>query len=182
MLRISFSGILVLFLFLSNVKSYSQDHKPVFLGIQPGITKEDFYEDDEFDINILPFVFQTPVGKRVDIRLTSIINYHFGTDDNISDVGIFGILPVYIMKKEKVNLPSYGFYIGPLLGLGRNLMNEHNTLTVGIEPGYMFPTKKRFSVTLGLQIGGSYFDYDSQSDLWRNHFGIKVNLGFWLNN
>ena len=31
-----------------------------------------------------------------------------------------------------------------------------------------------------LALSGSYFDYDNQENVWRNHFGFKAKLGFWL--
>jgi len=30
-------------------------------------------------------------------------------------------------------------------------------------------------------LGGSYFTYDNQPNIWRSHFGFKVNIGFWVN-
>ena len=59
-------------------------------------------------------------------------------------------------------------------------MNNHYTYTVGVESGYMFPTHKSFTLNIGLQLGGSYFDYDNHENKWVNHFGPKINLGFWL--
>ena len=84
-------------------------------------------------------------------------------------------------KKDEINSKSGGFYIGPLLAIGRNLKNEHYTYTPAVETGFLFRTDKRFTASLGLQLGGSYFVYDELDPKWTNHFGIKANLGFWLN-
>lgn len=171
-------------LMLSAVMSstvFGQDKKPVFVGLQPGVTVEPFYEKGDFDVNVVPVVVQLPLAKRLDFRFTSLANYHFGSSSEFSDIGVQLIFPVYFRKKESTNELSHGLYLGPLIGGGRNLMNEHYTYIAGIETGYMFPTDNRFSLTLGLQLGGSYFSYDNEADLWRNHFGFKINLGFWLN-
>lgn len=150
----------------------AQDRKPIFIGLQPGITKEQFYDKGEFDVNIFPLVMQLPVTKQMDFRATLLANYHFVGENGFSDIGIFLIAPVFLKNKSNVNITSSGFYAGPLVGLGRNILNEHYTVTLGVEPGYMFPTDKRFTLTLGLQLGGSYFEYDNGETKWRNHFGF----------
>ena len=171
--------ICIVMLFVS--KSWAQEKKPLFLGIQPSVTKEQFYDEGEFDINIIPFVLQMPLTMKFDLRLTTLGNYHFGGTTGFSDLGLQLIAPVFMFsKKEATNSKSSGFYVGPVLGFGRNLINDHYTTTVAIEPGYMFSTENRFTIILGLQFGGSYFSYDDQSNIWRNHFGFKLNIGFWL--
>ena len=174
--------LLIIGIFMLSVnKVWAQEKKPLFLGIQPAVTKEQFYDAGEFDINIIPIVLQMPLSKKFDLRLTTLGNYHFGGTEGFSDLGLQAVVPYFIFsKKEKTNSKSHGFYAGPVLGFGRNLLNDHYTTTLGIEPGYMFETEKHFTLSLGLQFGGSYFTYDDQSDIWRNHFGFKLNLGWWL--
>jgi len=70
--------------------------------------------------------------------------------------------------------------LGYYLGLGRILINDHYTTTVAIEPGYMWETKKSFTITLGAQFGGSYFGYDSKPNKWVTHWGPKVTFGLWI--
>ncbi len=160
---------------------YGQSKNNVFIGIQPSITVEPFYESGEFDLNILPLVFETPVDLRINIRFLPSANYHFGGETSgFSDIGFFTVLPIYLKKTESVENQTYGFYIGPVLGFGRNLINHHYTSTVAVEPGFMFQAKKRFTINLGGQFGASYFAYDSQPNKWLSHFGAKVSLGFWL--
>lgn len=36
---------------------------------------------------MIPFTIQTPLSKRIDIRLTTIENYHFGGETGYSDIG-----------------------------------------------------------------------------------------------
>jgi hypothetical protein len=172
--------ISALYIFQSTI-GLCQEKKPVFLGLQPSITQEKFYDDDEFDINILPVTVEFPVSKRADLRFTSILNYHIGgEEEGISDVSFQMLAPIFFIKKEIVNEKSYGFYIAPVGGYGRNLLNDHHTYLLAVEPGYLFKTEKSFTLSLGIQFGGSYFDFDDGQDGWEQHFGVKVNLGFWL--
>ncbi len=174
------SSILILYI-ITNSIVYAQDSRPVFLGLQPSFTKETFYDKNEFDINIIPLIVQVPFGKRIDLRTTSEVNFHFGPSDGISDVGLQLVMPVYFKKKENTKTISYGFYAGPVLGLGTNLIDDHNTLTIAAEPGYMFKSNNSFTLALGLQVGASYFDYFNKSNTWYSHIGIKINIGFWVN-
>lgn len=140
-----------------------------------------FYLENEFDINLFPFVVQVPLYKKFDLRITSVSNYHFGTNNSFSDIDLQIVTPVFLFNRKGItNSRSSGIYIGPILGIGRNLMKDHYIMTVGMEPGYMFPTVKKFTITLGVQFDGSYFAYDNQDNLWREHFGFKINLGYWV--
>jgi len=170
------------FILFQLVNLQAQDRRPIFIGLQPGYTAERFYDENEIDINIIPITFQVPVGKLVDFRLTTIANYHFGGEQNgVSDIGFQFVFPVYFKKKENSKDLPKGFYAGPVLGLGRNLIYDHNTMIMAVEAGYQFPTQKSFSISMGLQLGATYFEYDNQPNVWRNHFGFKVNIGFWVN-
>ena len=178
---IKYSSVFILLYLITSSIIYAQDKRPVFIGLQPSFTKETFYEKNEFDINVIPLIVQVPVGKRIDLRATSEVNYHFGPYDGISDVGAQFVMPIYFKKKENTKAMSHGFYAGPVLGLGTNLIDDHNTLTLAVEPGYMFKPNKRFSIALGLQLGASYFDYFNKSNTWYSHIGFKINIGFWVN-
>ncbi len=173
--------VLFLFLILCHLTGFAQEKQPYFIGLQPSITQESWYDKDEFDINVVPFVFQTPVGKLVDFRFTTLANYHFGSEKGFSDIGFQAVFPAYFKKKASREILSHGFYVGPVLGFSRNALYDHYTTTLAIEPGYMFKTKKSFSLALGLQLGGSYFSYDNNPNKWVTHFGLKINLGFWVN-
>lgn len=175
--------VIIIIILTALIKTGSaQDKKPIFIGLQPGFTAEPYYDKNEFDINIIPVTIQMPISKRLDIRLITLANYHFGGKENgFSDIGFQFVLPFYLKKKEAPNIIPQGFYLGPVLGIGRNLINDHYTTTLAIEPGYQFPTKKSFSISMGLQLGGSYFTYDNQPNILRSHFGFKVNIGFWVN-
>lgn len=168
--------IIVLIASVNELKAQKQ----LFIGIQPGLTKETFYEKNEFDINVIPIVLQTSLSKRMDIRAVTLANYHFGPSSQFSDLGVNVIAPIYFKKKENVSDISSGFYLGPMLGMSKNLVNKHNTLNTAAELGYLFPTEKSFTLMMGIQMGASYFAYENQENIWRNHFGFKINLGFWL--
>jgi len=159
-----------------------QKQRPVFIGLQPGYTAEPYYEENELDINIIPITFQIPAGKLTDFRVTTLANYHFGGEqDGFSDIGLHLVMPVYFKKKENGNDLPKGFYSGPVVGFSRNLIYEHYTTVLAAEAGYQFPTQKSFSISMALQLGATYFAYDNQPNVWRNHFGFKVNIGFWVN-
>ena len=166
--------------FIWSVDTISQEKRPIFIGLQPSFTKETFYEKNEFDINIIPLMIQVPLGNCIDLRTTSEVNYHFGPTNGISDVGVQFVMPIYFKKKEIIKSMSHGFYAGPVLGLGTNLIDNHYTLTIAVEPGYMFKAGKSFSFALGLQFGASYFDYFDKSNIWYSHIGFKINIGFWV--
>ena len=161
---------------------FGQYSKPIFIGIQPAITVEPFYAEGELDVNVFPVVAEFPVGQQIDLRIVPILNYHIGGEENgVSDVGSYFVLPVFITQREEGEALPHGFYIGPVLGLGRNLINDHFTTTLAVEPGYLFKAEKSFTIALGLQLGGSHFSYDDNPNKWVFHWGPKVSLGFWVN-
>jgi hypothetical protein len=179
MKSLTFLAILVVF---ACGQSYAQSKVPIFIGFQPNVTIEPFYDEGEFDLDIFPIVFEASVGLRTNIKITPNVNYHFGGSTNgISDLGANVVVPIFFKAKEKNTDRPYGFYLGPVIGFGRNLINNHYTTTVGIEPGYMFETKKRFTISMGLQLGGSYFSYDAAPNKWVTHWGPKFSFGFWIN-
>ncbi|TXB64685.1 hypothetical protein FRY74_09545 [Vicingus serpentipes] len=179
MKKIIFITILAL---ITYGQCFSQSNTPIFIGFQPNITVEPFYDKGEFDLDIAPVVFEASVGLRTNIKISPIVNYHFGgTTNGVSDIGVFSVLPIFIKSKEAKNERPYGFYLGPVIGFGRNLINSHYTTTLSIEPGYMFETKNRFTISMGLQLGGSYFSYDKEPNKWVIHWGPKFSFGFWIN-
>ena len=160
---------------------FCQTTRNIFIGIQPSITVEPFYEKGELDINVFPLIIEFPIGMRTNIKLSPIVNYHTGGQEKgISDLGMYGVMPIYFNKRESTAAKSYGFYIGPVLGFGRNVLNEHFTTTLAIEPGYMFEAKKKFTIAIGMQFGASYFAYSTEPSKWYSHWGPKVSFGFWL--
>jgi hypothetical protein len=170
-------SLIALFYFLEG--SAQSEHKSIFYGIQPMVTKEKFYDKNEYDVNIIPLVVQKSISKRLDFRITSVVNYHFGDSPGFSDLGAGLTLPIFVKSKEKINEKSKGFYIAPFIGVGNNVLNHHYTITPSGELGYQFSNSKKFSFTVFSQLGASYFKYENK-ELWRQHFGIRVNLGIFL--
>jgi len=174
--------VVSLLIILVSGSVYCQESKSVFVGFQPAITVEPFYEEGELDIDLFPFLLEVPIGTRTNIRFLPLANYHVGGVKNgFSDIGLYTVLPIFLGEIDEASSKTSGLYIGPVLGFGRNLLNEHYTTTIAAEPGYMFKAEKSFTLVLGCQFGASYFSYDSQPNKWVFHWGPKITLGFWLN-
>lgn len=158
-----------------------EDKRFNFIGINPSVTVEPFYEKGELDLNIFPLVYQRPLTKRLDIRLTSIVN--LGVRNSGSEISHYGFetaFPIFFKAKETKNEISKGFFAAPILSLTRNRIEEHNNLGLWIEPGYNLLFENSFAMTFGLQLGRTYFEYDGGPTKWGNHFGIKIIFGKWL--
>lgn len=111
-----------------------QDNWAYYLGIQPAVMVEPFYDKGEFDINVVPVVIQTSLNKRIDVRKTTLVNYHFGDEQSVSDAGVEISSPIFLKKKSAIGISSGEFYIGPSVGIGKNYINDHKTLTMALEP------------------------------------------------
>jgi len=161
---------------------FGQDGKRLnFFGINPSVTVEPYYNSGELDINVLPIVYQRSFTNRLDVRLTSILNYGIRNgNDRFSHFGIEFGTPIFFKKKEDRLELSKGFFVVPILSLTRNNEANHTNIGTWIEPGYNFLFENEFALSLGLQIGGTYFYNDSSANTWGNHFGIKVIFGKWF--
>jgi hypothetical protein len=174
--------ILILVALISTNSAFGQTEKRFnFFGVNPSITVEPYYNSGELDINVLPIVYQRTVNYRLDIRATSILNYGIRNGKNkISHIGIELGTPIHFKKKENKLELSKGFFIAPILSLTRNNEANHTNIGTWIEPGYNFLFENNFALSLGLQIGGTYFMNDNSSNNWGNHFGVKVTFGKWI--
>lgn len=152
-----------------------------FLGVNPSITVEPDYAKGDFDVNILPFVYQASLSKRVDLRLSTILNFgKRSVKSEISHVGVELAAPVFLVAKEERSRPSKGFFVAPGVGLTRNSMEQHTNFSAWLEPGYHLLVTSQFALSFGLQLGATHFNYRDQADKWDNHFGVKVIAGWWL--
>lgn len=176
------TAVLTLFVLFSFLNSVAQERlKPYLLGINPSTTIEPYYNDKEFDVNILPLVLQKPVASRLDIRMTTILNYGIrNTQNAISHFGFEGAMPIYSKKRDPELNFSKGFYVAPIVGLTRNRNEKNNNLGLWIEPGHSFLFEKKLALTIGIQLGATYFYNDLLPNRWGNHFGIKVIFGRWM--
>lgn len=151
------------------------------IGINPSVTVEPSYQKGELDINILPVVYQRILSKKTAVRLTSIVNLGIRNSGNaISHLGGEAALLIYLSQKEEKLIPLQGLYIAPAISFTRNRIEKHTNTSLWIEPGYQFMIGKKYAISLGIQLGGTYFNYDDIQNEWRTHFGTKVVLGRWL--
>lgn len=152
-----------------------------FIGLNPSVTVEPFYEKGELDLNILPLVFQKTLTGRTDFRISTTLNYGFrNTTNEISHLGGQFCFPVYFLKKEELLAPSQSFYVAPGFGMTRNLIEKHTNFGFWVEPGYNLMISEEWSISFGVQLGATHFDYDSGERRWGNHFGIKIIIGKWI--
>jgi hypothetical protein len=158
-----------------------QPRKRHFIGINPSVTVEPTYESGELDINILPIVYQYSLTNRLDVRLTSILNYGIRqTDNRISHVGAELAFPIFLKQKESETEPSAGFYASPIVSLSRNEVSQQSNLGLWVEPGYHLLFDNQFAMTFGLQLGGTYFLNDQAVNTWGSHVGVKIIFGKWI--
>ncbi len=179
MIKLLTTGIL----FLSCISlSFSQSTRPAqFIGINPSVTIEPYYEKGELDVNIVPVVYQLSVAKRVDLRMTSILNLGIRKNGNeISHWGLEAAAPIYFRAKESKTEFSKGFFAAPVLSFTRNNSANHYNIGVWAEPGYHLLFENSFAFSFGLQVGATYFMYDNDEQKWGNHFGAKVVFGKWF--
>lgn len=162
--------------------SFSQEKTTAhFIGITPAITVEPYYNKGELDINVFPVVYQFSLSNRLDGRLSPILNLGIRTgNDVLSHVGLEISAPVFLKKKELKSMPSRGFYLAPVLSFTRNNSALHYNLGTWIEPGYLLNISQTWSISFGLQVGGTYFMHDNGIQEWGNHFGFKIVIGKWF--
>ena len=162
--------------------AYGQDEKRFnFIGINPSVTIEPYYEAGELDVNIFPIVYQRSITNRLDLRLASTINYGIRNEnDKLSHIGLEVGAPIFFKKKEDRAEISKGFFIAPILSMSRNNEANHTNIGTWIEPGYNMLFENKFALSIGLQIGGTYFINDSSANTWGNHFGVIIIFGKWF--
>ncbi len=170
--------LLIIITYSSGLKAQS-DNPSFLLGINPSVTVEPFYQRGEFDVNIFPLVYQRPLTGRLDLRLTSILNLGVRNAGNqISHAGLETALPIFLFTNESPI--STGFFLAPILSLTRNRLENHNNLGLWLEPGYQFSIAKKTTLSVGIQLGATLFDYDESPNDWGSHFGVNVIIGRWF--
>lgn len=172
-----YQTLLLLIVLLANNKTgYGQEKGAVFLGLTPDITVEKDYDRGEFDINIVPIVFQYYLSPTLALKAASIVNLHVYEGSQISHLGGQISGPVYFLS-QKESFAS-GFYLAPLFGFAHNLLSDGNEFTTAIEPGYTWISEGGFTMNLGIQLGATYFTAGDETGGWRDHFGLKFSLGY----
>ncbi len=175
-------SFIILFFVMTVHMAFGQDKNRLnFIGISPGITVEPYYNSGEFDINVLPIVYQRSISNRMDLRLASTVNYGIRNgNDKLSHIGLELGAPLFLKKKENSAELSKGFFIAPVLSAARNYEAHHTNIGTWIEPGYNMLFEDRWALSLGLQFGGTYFLNDNSDNEWGNHFGVIVIFGKWF--
>ncbi len=175
-------GLIALAITLFNHRTDAQNEfQSNFIGINPSVTIEPFYEKGELDVNILPIVYQFPLSKRLDFRVTSICNLGIRNAGNrISHFGLEFATPFFFKKKDDRRESSQGFFLAPIVSLTRNQLEAHNSVGLWVEPGYHLMFENSFAMSFGLQFGSTLFDYDETQNEWGPHFGAKIVIGKWF--
>lgn len=172
-----------IFLSLLALGLRAQETKAIhFFGLTPSLTVEPYYEKGEFDLNVFPLIYATPITNWMDFRFASILNLGFRENSTrISHYGLQLALPIHFKAKEDKNTPSKGLFIAPGIGATRNPLELHSNFGIWAEPGYhlLVDEKNSISISFGLQFGATHFWYDNGESKWGNHFGVKIFVGFW---
>ncbi len=153
-------------------------------GFNPYVGNEPYYRKGEFDINVLPIVYQTSFSKRVDFRINPILNFGFREVGGvISHVGFETAAPIFIFKKEERFLPSQGFYVAPVFSLTHSSWEMKNNYGFWGEVGYnlSISTAKKLTLSIGLQYGKTQYNYSSRytDNEVTNHYRLKIIFGKW---
>ena len=166
----------ILFAFSLYTVQAGTDKASYFVGITPSITAEPFYDAGEYDVNIFPLVYQKNIFNKIDVRITSIINYGIRKYENkISHVGIEMAFPIQLFSQVLSRGLSEGFFIAPILSIAQEQIAKEKHFGLWIEPGYQFIVSRYYSMSLGLQMGGTWIE----SDL-TDHLGVNFIIGRWF--
>ncbi|MDH5233139.1 MAG: hypothetical protein OEY38_24055 [Gammaproteobacteria bacterium] len=175
MLRILFCVLLLVTIVLGEVQA-SSDRSRYFIGITPSVTAEPFYNKGEFDVNVLPLVYQQTLFNKTDFRLTSIVNYSVrDTENQLSHIGFEAAFPMRVFRRERLLHQKDGFYFAPIMSIAHEQIKKENHIGFWLEPGYQFLFKHNYSMSIGLQAGVTLI-----ADEVQNHFGINFIFGRWF--
>lgn len=167
---------------LTVFKSISQNAiNENFLGINPSVTIEPFYEKGELDLNVFPLVYQRILSNRIDFRLSTTVNYGFRTrESKISHLGGQLAIPFFLGKPENMGQSRNGIFLAPGIGYTRNRLEKHTNIGFWMEPGYHLLVNEQWAFSFGAQFGATNFQYDNGTSKWGNHFGMKIIFGKWF--
>jgi hypothetical protein len=152
-------ALIVIICFISINNIFALEKSSVnFIGLNPSVTVEPFYEKGELDVNIFPLVYQTPISKRIDFRVSSIVNYGVrNSNSTFSHLGFQAALPIFLKKKDIKLIPSKGLFVAPGFGVTRNLIEKHSNFGLWVEPGYNLLFDDNFAISFSAQFGATHF-------------------------
>ncbi len=167
-------------LFLFSFTAFTQNKcGTLYLGIQPSVTAEPYYDEGEFDINILPVSLGFPLNNFIDSKWNPVANLHLGDPMEFSHIGLEAALPVYFLDIGKTTSQKKWF-AGPFCGYSYDLLRERGVISTGAEFGYTFLFDNCHELKLGFQEGATFFIGDSHDDGVMHHFGAKISYGIWF--
>ena len=143
-----------------------------WVGLEPSVVIEPDYENDEIDLGLLQLTVRGNLSGNMDWRLLILNNFHIGGESGINDVGVEMAAPVYLRQEEN----NTGWYFAPVLSLVNNLRLNQLKMTTALEVGNSIAISEKLGLNVGMQLGVTRFPGGD----WRNHFGIKVQIGRWL--
>lgn len=110
-----------------------------FVGLSPSLTAEPFYESGEFDINILPFVYQRKALDNIDIRIIGLVNYGIRKNENkLSHIGFELAFPFHLFAHASLPSPSDGIFVAPISSIAQEQIKNELHVGLWMEPAYQF--------------------------------------------
>ncbi len=176
--------ILIIILSLAFFAVKAQKEHAMMIGFSPAVTIEPEYPSGAFDLNVVPLAVQFPgIIDNLDIRFLSLVNYGIRSYGSaLINIGGEICLPYHFDFSRNNSAISKGFFIGPGVAFTRNVHYNHRSLSVFFEPGYHFLFNDNFSLIIDMQFGRTYLKPDNGVSVTQNHWGVKVVLGWWINN
>jgi len=181
------SLLLILFCGMSErATAQKNDLKENYLGFIPSFLVEPYDTINAVEVNFLPLLYEYRMGNgnSVGLQLRPILNYRFLKDQSgFSQLGFTAVANKYFAKALGEN-----HWLKPQLGLyytyAYNLLDEIQTMTLGIEPGVFMEVSESFSLSVNLQPGINYYpdkfsqDFVKTRSGFRGHFGVVVHVGY----
>lgn len=151
------------------------------LGLSPSLTGKDNGYQIAYYWNAFPVVYQRPLTKIIDFRLTTICNIRTNkAGSQIDQLGFEAAFPIFFKAKETRKMSSNGFYLAPVGNFRKKIQNQFDNVGVWLEPGYNYWFDNNFSASGGIQFGGTSFHDDLGQKFWEGYFGFKIIFGIWL--
>ncbi|NQV53339.1 MAG: hypothetical protein HQ500_09155 [Flavobacteriales bacterium] len=154
-----------------------------YIGLMPGGAIDiidPYYPIARYDINVVPFVFETPINTVTDIKCASIGIYRYGDSPRLSAVGGQLVFPRYFKAKQRYSEKSKGWYLGPFVSGTRDFYRNLYTASPGLEFGAIFEDKRSFALSLNIQAGGTYEFRLNRKNAMVPFVAINLGFGFWV--